>query len=93
MQFGIVFRTPAMYRTLLERAGIDLAKRQGNTGWLLPVPATFLVGSNGMVRHAWVDVDFQQRAKPAEVVQLLRALRDGGPAPAPVPSPPHGEPA
>ena len=74
MQFGIVFRTPPRYAALLSRVGIDLAGRSGNPGWLLPIPATFLVGTDGVVRQAWVNVDFTVRAEPTEVVAAVRAL-------------------
>lgn len=74
MQFGVVFRTPPRYRTLLERAGVDLAERSGNPAWFLPVPATFLVGRDGTIRRAWVNVDFTERAEPSEVVAALREL-------------------
>ena len=62
MAFGIVFRTPPLYVELLRRRGIDLAERSGNPAWLLPVPAAFLVGENGVVRRSWGNIDFTRRA-------------------------------
>ena len=92
MQFGIVFRMPEMYRALLARAGIDLAERQGNPGWLIPIPATYVVGRDGMIQHAWVNADFTQRADPGEIVRLLREMQDGsGTMPSPV-GPRNAEP-
>lgn len=73
MAFGIVFMTPPLYVALLRRRGIDLAERSGNPAWLLPVPAAFLVGQDGIVVRSWVNVDFTQRAEPANI---LRALND-----------------
>ena len=75
MAFGIVFRTPPLYAELLRRRGVDLAERSGNPAWLLPVPATFLVGQDGVVRRTWVNVDFTQRAEPAEILQAVQSLR------------------
>ena len=74
MQFGVVFKTPAMYRALLERSGIDLAARSGNAGGFLPLPATFLMGTDGIIRRAWVNIDFMQRADPDEILAALRDL-------------------
>ena len=59
---------------LLLRFGIDLAERQGNAAWLLPVPAAFVLDRRGTVAWAHVDADFTRRAEPAEVVAALRAL-------------------
>lgn len=74
MAFGIVFRAPALYAALLRSAGIDLAERSGNPAWFLPIPATFLVRRDGIIARAWVNIDFSERAEPADVVQALRAL-------------------
>lgn len=75
MAFGIVFRTPPLYTDLLRRRGIDLAEHSGNPAWLLPIPATFLVGRDGIVLRAWVNRDFTQRAEPSDIVTALRSLQ------------------
>ena len=75
MAFGIVFRTPPLYMALLRRRGVDLAERGGNPGWLLPVPAAFLIGQDGMVRRSWVNVDFMQRVEPTEIIEALNSLQ------------------
>lgn len=74
MAFGIVFQTPPLYVALLRRRGIDLAERSGNAAWFLPVPATFLVGRDGVIARSWVNIDFTQRAEPTEILAALRAL-------------------
>ena len=74
MAFGVVFRTPPLYEALLRRRGVDLAERSGNEGWLLPIPATFLVSPDGIVRKAWVDIDFTHRAEPAAILEAVRSL-------------------
>ena len=75
MAFGIVFRAPPLYIELLRRQGIDIAKRSGNPAWLLPVPATFLAGQDGIVLRSWVNVDFTQRAEPTEILDALNELQ------------------
>ncbi len=75
MAFGIVFRTPPLYVELLRRRGVDVAERSGNPAWLLPVPATFLVGQDGTVARSWVNIDFTQRAEPDEILTALGRLQ------------------
>lgn len=75
MEFGIVFKMPPLYTSLLRRGGIDLAARSGNDSWFLPIPATFLVDSGGIIRRSWVDIDFTRRAEPDEIVDALRSMR------------------
>ena len=71
---GVLFRLPAPYRRLLESRGVDLAERQGHEGWFLPVPATFVVDRGGVVRWAFMDVDFTRRAEPDDILAALAAL-------------------
>jgi len=75
MAFGIVFRTPPLYMELLLRRGVDLAERSGNPAWLLPVPAAFLVGQDGIVLRSWVNIDFTQRAEPSDIIKMLNGLQ------------------
>ncbi len=75
MAFGIAFKTPPRYVELLRRRGIDLTERTGNPAWLLPVPAAFLVGQNGIVLRSWVNIDFTQRAEPTEILEALNGLQ------------------
>ena len=53
----------------------DLASFHGNDGWVLPIPATFVVGRDGLVKARFVDPDFRRRM---EIDDLLDALRCAG---------------
>lgn len=54
--------------------GLDLAEVYGSPSWLIPIPATFLIDPAGIVRFAYVDVDFRNRAEPADVIAAVQAL-------------------
>ena len=45
----------------------------GSDTWLLPIPATFVIGTDGEVKARFVDPDYRKR--PA-VEDLIAALRD-----------------
>ncbi|WP_314949373.1 peroxiredoxin-like family protein [Bradyrhizobium cosmicum] len=51
----------------------DIAKFHGNDGWMLPIPAVFVVGRDGIVKARFVDPDFRKRM---EIDDLLAALED-----------------
>ena len=74
LQFGVLFRAPAAYREVLASYGIDLAERHGNDGGFIPLPATYVVDRAGIVRYAFVDIDFTRRAEPAAVVAALKQV-------------------
>ena len=75
LQFGVLFRAPAAYREVLAGYGIDLAERHGNEGGFIPLPATFVVDRAGIVRYAFVNIDFTRRAEPSAIVAALTGLR------------------
>src|SRR3954452_1012853 len=49
----------------------DMARFHGNDGWMLPIPAVFVVGRDGLVKARFVDPDFRKRM---EIDDLLEAL-------------------
>jgi peroxiredoxin len=51
----------------------DMKNFHGNDGWLLPIPATFVVGRDGLVKARFVDPDFRKRM---EIDDLTAALKD-----------------
>lgn len=51
----------------------DMARFHGNEGWMLPIPAVFVVGRDGLVRARFVDPDFRKRM---EIDDLVKALED-----------------
>jgi peroxiredoxin len=73
-RYGLVFRLSdelvAAYRGPLA---IDLEAANGDDSWELPVPGTFLVDREGVVRLAFVDPDYRARLEPAELLAALRA--------------------
>jgi peroxiredoxin len=50
----------------------DLPAFQGNSSWMLPIPATFVVGRDGLIRARFLDPDYR---KPMAIAEMLAALR------------------
>lgn len=50
----------------------DMKNFNGNDGWVLPIPATFVVGRDGLVKARFVDPDFRKRM---EIDDLIAALK------------------
>jgi len=72
--FGLVFILSDMLRPVYEGFGIDLAESQGNDRFELPLPATYIVRSDGVIAFAFVDVDYTQRMEPDRIVEILKTL-------------------
>jgi peroxiredoxin len=74
LRFGTIYRVPDVYRAALQGFGIDLVKRQGSTDLLLPMPATFVIDTNGIIRYAKASGDITDRTEPTEILAILRDL-------------------
>jgi peroxiredoxin len=51
----------------------DMASFHGNEGWVLPIPATFVIGRDGMVKERFVDPDFRKRMAVEDLIAALKA--------------------
>lgn len=71
-QFGLVFELPETIRPIYLKMGIDLPRQNGDGSFELPVPATYVVGSDGLVKLAAVDADYRYRLDPEEVIAALK---------------------
>jgi peroxiredoxin len=54
---------------------MDMSSFHGNDGWVLPIPATFVVGRDGLVKARFVDPDFRKRMA---IDDLIAALKSAG---------------
>ena len=71
--FGIRFKLPAALIEVYKGFGNDLAMVNGEPSWTLPMPARFVIASDGMIAYAEVNPDYTRRPDPEE---LMPALRD-----------------
>src|SRR4051812_1768801 len=53
----------------------DMAKFHGNDGWMLPIPAVFVVGRDGLVKARFVDPDFRKRMEIDDLLEALESAR------------------
>lgn len=58
-------------RGAMTQAGWDISPFNDNDNWILPIPATFVVGEDGMIKARFVDPDYRKRM---EIDDLLAAL-------------------
>jgi len=71
---GLDFELAPAYVAQYRAVGTDLARRQGNERWRLPVPAAFLIDRAGTVRFAYKNPDPTERIEPVDLVAAARAL-------------------
>ncbi len=69
--FGVAFELPAELVALYRQVGNDLPVLNGNGLWMLPIPATFVVNTQGRISFAHVEADYRERAEPSEVLKWV----------------------
>jgi len=85
ISYGVLFRVPEETKKHYSGQGHNFGHRHGSSEWMLPIPATFVVGQDGMVRSSFVEPDFTIRQEPSDILNNVRPLvgskaDDGGQA-------------
>lgn len=62
-------------RASMMAFGVDLDAYQGNSSWMLPIPATFVVGRNGLVASRFIDPDYRRRMEVKDLLAAVKAAR------------------
>jgi peroxiredoxin len=60
LQLNLLCRVDDEKRETVKAGGFDIAPYQGNETWTLPIPATFIVGRDGLVNARWIDPDYRK---------------------------------
>jgi peroxiredoxin len=74
MALGIQFELAPAIKALYQKFGHDLASRNDDPRWALPMPATYVVEKGGRIAAAFVDPDYRRRMEPTEALAALRAI-------------------
>jgi|SRR5579875_368680 len=72
--FGLVFTVPEALREVYAGFGLDLPAANGDDTFRLPIPATYVIRTDGTVAWRFADADYTKRAEPDDVLAALVAL-------------------
>jgi peroxiredoxin len=75
-RFRLRFKLPdyliTLYRDTFKN---DLPGTNGDSSWTLPMPARYVIGSDGAIVYAEVNPDYTRRPDPQELLPVLSALK------------------
>ena len=74
-QFGLVFSVSEKLRSKYLSIGLDIPKFNGDDSFELPVPATYILDRERVIRAAHVHADYKKRMEPSVIVEVLKRLR------------------
>lgn len=71
--FGLAFRVPDTLVARYLQHGIDLEAASGEGHHVLPVPSTFIIGTEGLIRFQYSNVDYTVRLHPDVLLAAARS--------------------
>ena len=74
--FGIAYDLAEELRPIYARSGHALPEKNGDESWVLPIPATYVIDTDGTIVLAFVDLDYRNRLEPAEILTALRRCQN-----------------
>jgi peroxiredoxin len=74
-RYRIAYAVPERFRAAYVALGYPNPAKTGSKGWMLPIPATYVLDSTGLVVLSYLDADYTTRLEPTEIVVALTHLR------------------
>lgn len=54
-----------------DKKGLDLKGANGNTDYILPVPATYIIGQDGVIEYVYFNTNYRERTTVKEILKHL----------------------
>jgi peroxiredoxin len=72
--FGLRFKLPDYLVELYTSLKNDLPAFNADPSWTLPMPARYVIGTDGVIAYAEVNPDYTKRPDPSELLPVLDKL-------------------
>ncbi|HUS52388.1 MAG TPA: peroxiredoxin-like family protein [Thermohalobaculum sp.] len=74
LSLGLMIWVGSEGKSRYQTLGLDLSRFQGNDGWFLPIPATFVIGPGRVIAARFVEADFRRRMASEAILDALETL-------------------
>ena len=74
--FGLAFRVDDELNELYLSYDIDLEKASGENHHVLPAPATYIIGRDGIINFAYINPDYKVRLHPNVLLAAAQAYNE-----------------
>jgi len=74
--FGLAFRVDDELNKRYLTYNIDLEKASGETHHVLPAPATYIIGSDGIINFAYINPDYKVRLHPDVLLAAAKTYNE-----------------
>ena len=73
--YKLYFELPADLVDVYKKHGLDIETFNGEGRNVLPVPGSFVIDTNGIVRAMYADTDYKKRMEPSAILEALESLQ------------------
>ncbi|VAX22767.1 hypothetical protein MNBD_NITROSPINAE02-1921 [hydrothermal vent metagenome] len=73
-EYNVVFVMANELRPIYSQFGFDIENDTGNNSYEIPIPATYVVDTDGTIVSAFVDVDHTKRMEPSSIIETLESI-------------------
>ncbi|ANW95486.1 alkyl hydroperoxide reductase [Wenyingzhuangia fucanilytica] len=70
-ELNLAFELSDEIKTIYNNFNLNIEKHNGNTDYELPIPATFVVDTNGVILYAYTPEDYTTRLDPEVILEVL----------------------
>lgn len=75
MLLNLAFYVGDEKKQFMIESGWGISPFNANDSWVLPIPATFVVGADGLIKARFIDPDYRKRMDVDDILDALRAIR------------------
>jgi peroxiredoxin len=80
--YGVTYSLPAQLRPIYLERGYTPPRNPRASEWLVPIPATYLIGTDGTIVLGAVDVDYRNPLRSEQLVTAVKGMRRSNARPA-----------
>ncbi|MCG6937869.1 MAG: AhpC/TSA family protein [Gammaproteobacteria bacterium] len=71
---GLVFALPEALRPVYQSWQIDIPGFNGDNSFELPIPASYIIDTDGKIHYAFAEMDYTKRLEPSIIIEQLKSL-------------------
>jgi len=71
---GLVFALPEALRPVYQSWQIDIPGFNGDSSFELPIPASYIIDTDGNIHYAFAEMDYSKRLEPSIIIEQLKSL-------------------
>jgi peroxiredoxin len=75
LSLNLAFWVGEEMQRIMQAGGRRIPEYQGNSAWMMPIPSTFVIAQDGVVRARFIDPDYRNRMTIANLLAALKSAR------------------